>query len=62
MTEIARWVQGIHRKCPKCENVQQGMIIITAEDQYGLMTGLRVECTKCKTVMMRWTDDNGEKG
>jgi len=61
MSQLARWVQGIHMNCSKCGKVQQGMIIITTEDVYGLMIALHIECVACKNVMMRWPDDNGEK-
>lgn len=51
MSQLDRWIQGIHMVCPKCGKVQQGVIVITNDDDSGLTTGVRVECCECRAIM-----------
>jgi len=52
MSEVHRWVQGVHKMCPHCNKIQQGVIVISNDDESGETVAVRIECCHCGTNMM----------
>jgi uncharacterized protein (UPF0212 family) len=47
MTKVTRWVTGIHRQCPTCGKIQEGVLMIHNNDVTGLTEKLTLDCYHC---------------
>ena len=52
MNRLDRWIQGIHKMCPACKKVQQGVVVIFNDDASGETVRVHIECCHCGTNMM----------
>ena len=50
--KLHRWVQGIHMMCPTCKKLQQGVVVITNDDNSGETVDVHIECSQCSTNML----------
>ena len=51
MNRLDRWIQGIHKMCPTCKKMQQGVVVILNDDTSGETVSVHIECCHCGTKM-----------
>lgn len=47
MTDLHRAIQGIHIRCPRCECLKTGAIVIHNDDETGITLDISVVCLDC---------------